>query len=172
MRPPVFVRPLTHTERAALRAGLCTPDAFTLRRCQILLASADGHKPSRIAALLGCACQTVRNTLRAFQAEGLDCLHAKSKAPKTTYPVWPKQHDDDLKVLLHQSPRTHGQPTSLWTLGRLAQVCYDKGWTSRVLSGEAIRLAVKRLGVSWKRAKHWITSPDPEYARKKKSGTV
>ncbi len=172
MRPPLFVRPLTGTERDCLRAGLRSPDAFTLRRCQVLLHSADGLWPSRIAAAVGCACQTVRNTLRAFQAEGLGCLKAKPKAPKTTYPVWPKRRDDDLKVLLHQSPRTHGQPTSLWTLDRLARVCHDKGWTSRVLSGEAIRLAVKRLGASWKRAKHWITSPDPDYARKKKSGTA
>ena len=172
MRPPLFVRPLTDAERDTLRCGLRTPDAFTLRRCQILLHSADGLWPSHIAASLGCACQTVRNTLRAFQAEGLDCLKAKPKAPKTTYPAWPKERDDDLKILLHQSPRTHGQPTSLWTLDRLAQVCCDKGWTSRVLSGEAIRLAVKRLGVSWKRAKHWITSPDPDDARKKKSVTV
>ena len=33
------------------------------------------------------------------------------------------------------------------------------------------RLALKRLGVGWKRAKHWLTSPDPEYARKKKCAT-
>lgn len=171
MRPPLFVRSLSDAERDRLRAGLRSPDAFTLRRCQILLTSADGLKPSRIAAALGCACQTVRNTLRAFQDEGLACLKAKPKAPKTTYPVWLPGHDDDLKVLLHQSPRTHGQPTSLWTLGRVAQVCRDKGWTRRVLSGEAIRLAVQRLGVSWKRAKHWITSPDPEYARKKNAAT-
>jgi len=172
MRPPLFVRLLTDAERDRLRAGLRSPDAFTLRRCQILLFSADGQRPSRIAAVLGCACQTVRNTLRAFQAEGFDCLKAKPKAPRITYPVWPKQRDGDLKILLHQSPRTHGQPTSLWTLDRVAQVCHAKGWTSRLLSGEAIRLAVRRLGVSWKRAKHWITSPDPDYARKKKSGTI
>jgi transposase len=29
-------------------------------------------------------------------------------------------------------------------------------------------VALRRLGVTWKRAKHWITSPDPAYARKKK----
>jgi hypothetical protein len=52
-----------------------------------------------------------------------------------------------------------------------AQVCYEKGWTPRRLSGEAIRLVLRRLGVGWKRAKHWLTSPDPEYARKKNSAT-
>jgi hypothetical protein len=31
----------------------------------------------------------------------------------------------------------------------------------RRMSIETIRLALKRLGVGWQRAKHWITSPDP-----------
>jgi len=40
-----------------------------------------------------------------------------------------------------------------------------------VLSVEPIRQALKRLGVGWKRAKHGITSPDPEYVKKKGGGT-
>ena len=171
MKPPLFLRPLAESERAALTHGLRSPDAFTLRRCQILLASHQGQRPSRIAAALGCAAQTVRDALHAFHAEGTACLRAKSKAPKTVHAAWPRQRDDDLRALLHQSPRCFGQPTSLWTLGLAARVCFAQGWTSRVLSGEAIRLALKRLGVSWRRAKHWLTSPDPAYARKKKRAT-
>jgi transposase len=171
MKAPLFVRPLTAAERQALTAGLRSADAFTLRRSQILLASARGQRPSRIAAALGCTAQTVRDAINAFRAEGVACLRAKSKAPKTVHAAWPKGHDDDLRALLHQSPRCFGKPTSLWTLRLAAAVCFEKGWTARVLSGEAIRLALKRLGVSWKRAKHWLTSPDPEYARKKKCAT-
>jgi len=171
MKPPLFVRPLAESERDALRQGLRSPDAFTLRRCQILLASDQGQRPSRIAAALGCAAQTVRDAIRAFHAEGTACLRAKPKAPKAPHAAWPKEHDDDLRALLHQSPRCFGKPTSLWTLRLAAQVCHAKGWTGRVLSGEALRLALKRLGVGWKRAKHWLTSPDPEYARKKKCAT-
>jgi transposase len=171
MKPPLFVRPLAEPERLALTQGLRSPDAFTLRRCQILLASAQGQRPSRIAATLGCSAQAVRNTVHAFATEGLGCLRAKPKSPKTVHALWSRDHDDDLRALLHQSPRTAGKPTSLWTLPLAAQVCYEKGWTPRRLSGEAIRLALRRLGVGWKRAKHWLTSPDPEYARKKKRGT-
>jgi hypothetical protein len=171
MKPPLFVRPLADSERQALRQGLRSPDAFTLRRCQILLASDQGQRPARIATALGCAAQTVRDALNAFGAEGTACLRAKSKAPKTVHAAWPKDRDDDLRALLHQSPRCFGKPTSLWTLGLAARVCFEKGWTGRVLSGEAIRLALRRLGVCWKRAKHWLTSPDPQYARKKKCAT-
>jgi hypothetical protein len=35
------------------------------------------------------------------------------------------------------------------------------------VSDETIRATLARLGVRWKRAKRWITSPDPEYVRKK-----
>jgi hypothetical protein len=93
-----------------------------------------------------------------------------SKVPKTLHSIWSKDHDEDLRALLHQSPRHLGQPTSLWTLDLVAQVCYQKGWTSRQLSGDALRMVLKRLQIRWKRAKHWISSPDPQYARKKKRG--
>jgi transposase len=162
---------LAEAERLALRQGLRSPDAFTLRRCQILLASEQGQSASRIAAALGCGVQTVRDALHAFAREGLGCLHAKPKTPKTIHATWPKDRDADLRALLHRSPRTFGKPTSLWTLPLAAQVCYEKGWTPRRLSGEAIRLILQRLGVGWKRAKHWLVSPDPEYARKKNSAT-
>ncbi len=35
------------------------------------------------------------------------------------------------------------------------------------MSGETIRATLARMGVRWRRAKAWITSPDLEYARKK-----
>jgi hypothetical protein len=171
MKAPLFVRPLADAERVALRQGLRSPAAFTLRRCQVLLHSDQGQRPSRIAATLGCGVQTVRDALHAFAAEGLDCLSAKPKTPKTIHTAWPKERDDDLRALLHQSPRVFGKPTSLWTLPLAAQVCHAKGWTPRLLSGESIRLVLKRLGVGWKRAKHWLVSPDPEYARKKNAAT-
>jgi hypothetical protein len=68
---------------------------------------------------------------------------------------------------LHQSPRTFGKPTSRWPLALAAEISFAAGLTPRLVSAETIRLALRRLGVSWKRAKHWITSPDPAYARKK-----
>ena len=172
MKPPLFVRSLTAAEQLAVQRGLRAADAFTLRRWQILAASAKGQRPSQIAQALGCATQTIRDAIRAFHREGVACLQAKPKAPQTVHRVWPRQRDPDLRALLHQSPRCFGKPTSLWTLGLAAQVCHEQGWTERRLSGETIRLALKRLGVSWKRAKHSLTSPDPAYARKKKSATT
>jgi hypothetical protein len=69
--------------------------------------------------------------------------------------------------MLHQSPRTFDQPTSVWTLELAAALCVREGITTERVTGETIRATLKRLGVRWQRAKQWITSPDPAYARKK-----
>jgi transposase len=172
MKPPSFVRALSAAERQQLQAGLRSADAFTARRCQILLASAQGLRPPQIARNLSCAVGTVHYALHAFAREGLACLLEKSSRPLSVQPYLDHQHTDALKDLLHHSPRLFGQPTSLWTLDRVAQVCHAKGWTPRPLTGEAIRKALQRLGIRWRRAKQWITSPDPAYARKKTRGTV
>jgi transposase len=167
MKPPLVVRPLTDQERAALRAGLRSPDAFTLRRCQVLLPSADGLRPAQIAERFGCASQSVRNAIRAFEAGGIDCLSAKSHRPKSIRPEIDDAGCERLRALLHRSPRDFGKPTSLWTLALAAEVASTEGITARPVSDETIRQAIRRLGIGWKRAKTWITSPDPAYLRKK-----
>jgi hypothetical protein len=53
-----------------------------------------------------------------------------------------------------------------------AEVSFVQGISAERVSRETIRLALSRLDVTWKRAKHWITSPDPAYARKKVLATA
>ena len=167
MRPPIFVRALTTAERQALEAGLRSADAFVLRRCQIVLASARGQAPPHIAQHLGCNDQTVRNALRAFNTAGLACLHRRSSRPHTAQAAFDPARAAALRALLHQRPRAFGKPTSMWTLGLVAEVCCEQGLTEHRVSGATIRATLVRLGVRWRRAKQWITSPDPAYARKK-----
>jgi transposase len=168
MKPPLFVRTLSKDERKALQAGLRSSDAFVLRsRCQILLSSARGESPPQIARSLGCASQTVRNAIHAFNERGLDALKAGSSRPKHTRAAFDEQGVEALKELLRHSPREFGKDTSLWTLEHAAEVSFEEGITEERVSGETIRSTLKRLGVRWERAKRWISSPDPDYERKK-----
>jgi transposase len=171
MPKAIFVRPLTADEQAALEAGLRSSEAFTLRRCQILLASARGETAIQIAAHLSCDDQTVRNAIHAFNRRGLASLQPGSSVPHRIERAFDDQQAKRLRVLLHQSPRTFGKPTSLWTLELAAEVAYAQGITPEQVSGETVRATLARLGVGWRRAKEWITSPDPEYARKKTHAT-
>src|SRR5262245_46506743 len=169
MRKPIYIRSLTEDEQQTLQEGLRSSNAFVLRRCQILLASARGQTARVIGEALGCDDQTVRNALHTFNTQGLVALTRRSSAPqRTPHAAFDATRREQLRALLHQSPRTFGYPTSLWTLTLAAKVAYAEGLTHRPISGEAIRRALARLGVRWKRAKHWITSPDPAYIRKKK----
>ena len=173
MRHPIFVRPLTGLERERLEAGLRSKDVYVLRRCQILLASGRGEWVPRIAATLGCTDQTVRNVIREFERDGLEaCLARGSTRPHTIHAKVDAVAAEQLRALLRQSPRTFGKPTSVWTMELAAEVSVAEGIIPARVSGETIRQAILRLGVRWRRAKRWITSPDPEYARKKVRATA
>jgi len=171
MPTPLYVRPLLADERATLETGLRSASAFTVRRCQILLASAEGQTTTTMAHHLRCTEQTVRNALHAFHQRGLAALQPQSSRPHTIATIFDTGTCEALRALLHQRPRTFGKPTSRWTLQLAAEVSFAQGLTPRLVSDEAIRVALRRLGVAWKRAKHWITSPDPAYLRKKKDAT-
>lgn len=171
MPPPLFVRPLTPEEREALTAGLRSPDAFVVRRCQGLLLSAAGRTPRQIEAQLGGSDQSIRRFIRAFHQEGLACLQQKSTRPRSARPVLDDAALTQLREWLRQSPRDFGLPTSRWTLGGLAKVSAVRGLIPNLVSDETIRKALKRLGLNWQRAKRWIESPDPAYGRKKGSVT-
>jgi len=164
----MYIRPLTFEERQQLEDGLRSSDAFILGRCQILLASARGERPARIARQFSCATQSVRHAIHAFHRRGLASLSAQSWGPKQTRVVLDAK---PLWALLHERPRSFGKPRSTWTLRLAAEVCWERGLTPYQVSIETIRQALKRLGVNWRQAKRWITSPDPQYSFKKSNMT-
>jgi transposase len=172
MQIPLLVRPLTDAERRALEAGLRSPAAFTVRRAQIVLASARGEHVPAIARALGCDEQTVRNAIRAFAAHGTAALTPGSSRPHAIHAAFDAAGADRLQELLHRSPRDFGHPTSFWTLGLAAQTAYAEGLTTTRVTGETVRATLARLGIRWRRAKRWVASPDPAYARKKAPATA
>jgi transposase len=171
MRNPIFVRSLTDEERRQLQDDLRSSEAFVLRRCQILLASDRGARAPQIARTLGCTAQTVLNVIHGFHQTGLAVLRRGSSRPRTVHAAFDAANAERLRALLHQSPRTFGKPTSVWTLPLAAEVSFAQGLTAQAVSGETVRATLERLGVKWRRAKQWITSPDPAYARKKGPAT-
>lgn len=169
MKPPMFIGPLSSKQHQRLERGLRSRDGFELRRCQILLASARGDRPSQIAVHVGGTAPTVGNTRRGYRVKGSACLRPRSSRPKHSRPRLADAQGERRHALLHESPPTFGKTSSRWTLALLAEVCVEQGLTPRTVSIESIRRALQRLGVGWKRAKHWSPSPDPRYRAKKSS---
>src|SRR5215218_5507007 len=168
MKRPIFVRPLSDAEQKTLQAGLRSSDAFVLRRCQILLASSRGENAYQIARSLGCNPQSARNAIPTFNEGGLPAaLSRGSSRPHTIHAAFDSEGAERLREVLHQDPRRFGKDSSLGTLAMAAEVSFEEGLTGGRLSRETIRAPLERLGVRWQRAKRWITSPEPLYARKK-----
>lgn len=168
----LYVRELTDEEREALKKGLRSSSGFTVRRCQILLTSAEEKcKVPEIAARLHVSDQCVRNAIHAFHKKGVGSLKEKSHRPHKTRASFDATGLNRLDDMIHASPRDFGQESSVWTLERLAEACHREGLTAKQVGTETIRRALKQIGVNWKRAKKWIQSPDPQYALKKNSVT-
>jgi len=172
MRNPIFIRPLTQDERDQIQKELHSSDAFVLRRCQILRASARGERAPLIAQQLGCDDQTVRNVIKGFNATGLAILQEGSSRPHHLRTTFTEEGCQRLQDLLHRSPRDFGKECGVWTLKLAAQVSFEQGIIPIEVSTESVRRALKRLKTNWKRAKHWITSPDPLYQKKKRHVTA
>jgi transposase len=150
-----------------LQDSLRASEAFVLRRAQIVLASAAGERSGQIAPRVGFTTQGVRDVIHAFNARGLDVLRPGSHHPGVVRSAFDTPRAEALRDLLHHSPRLFGKATSVWTLELAADAAYEQGLTAQRVSGVTSRTTLARRGVRWRRAKEWITSPDPEYARKK-----
>jgi transposase len=165
---PIHVRELTREEQGTLQKGLRSSSAFTVRRCQIILSSAQGRTSSQIAAQLHCSDQTVRNAIWSFELEGLSCLKEKSHARHDQQSAFNEVGQDRLREIIRLSPRTLGHESSVWTLDMLAESCWQERLVSRPVSGDNVGYILRQMGISWRRAKHWIRSPDEHYAHRKK----
>lgn len=168
---PLYARALTEEERQRLRQSLKSSNGFTVRRAQMLLLSADeGLKVDAIGQRVGCQGQAVRQAIHAFHREGLGCLRPKAKGNPTDRRALDDAAREQLRELIRRSPRDLGYETSLWTLDLLAQACLEQGLSRVRVTGETIRATLAAMGISWRRVKQHITSPDPHYMVKKSGG--
>ena len=137
-----------------------------------MLASSRGENAYRIARSLGCDCQTARTAIRRFNEGGIrEALCKRSSRPKKIRAAFDGERAERLRQMLHRSPREFGKDTSLWTLALAALVSFEEEITKERVSAETVRATLERMGIRWLRAKRWITSPDPEYERKKGAAT-
>lgn len=165
---PIFVRALTTDEKSQLEQGPQSPSTFTVRRCQILLKSSQGQKSQEIAKALLCSDQAVRQAIHAFAQEGVACLEEKSHARHDEQALLDETGRERLCELIRLSPRTLNHEMSMWNRALLAQQLYQEGYTPRPVSVTVITNVLRQRGITWRRAKQWMRSPDVHYEHPKK----
>jgi transposase len=144
--------------------------AHTLTRARILLkADASPTGPDwddpRIAEAIEVSVSTVGRVRQRFAKRGLEGSLARK--PQDHPSRSPRLDGRRLQELARQSPRSFGKKRSTWTLQLLAETCSEIGIADGKVSHETVRRTLRRMGVKWRRAELWLTSPDPHYAQKK-----
>ena len=166
MRRPLDIPTPTAEELAALGTLYRTTRVPRLRtRAQmVLLALEQGLAAPAIAAIVREHEETVRRWLKRYRAEGIAGL---SDRPMPGSPgKVTADYREQLLAAVRRRPRSLGQPYSLWTLRRLADYLAEQ--TGLRVSYETVRRALAAAEVVLSRPQHTISSPDPEYAVKKR----
>ena len=170
-KKPIFIREINEEEKKALEKACRATDACEMKRAQILLASSRGLTTSGIEKQFGYSAEYARQMIHRFNGQGIECLKRKSSAPLTAETLIDAGKCEQIRQIMHKSPRLYAKASSVWTLTLVAEVLAEEGLTPRRMANETIRTAMNNHGISWKRAKDWIASPDPNYELKKNSGS-
>ncbi len=134
------------------------------RAQMVLLAAERRLVAEEIAEIVRSSEETVRRWLKRYLAEGVEGL---SDAPQPGAPrKVTTEYREKLVHAARRRPRSLGLPFSLWTLRRLADYMAER--TGIRVEYETVRVHLKAAGIVLSRPQHTITSPDPEYALKKR----
>jgi transposase len=163
---PQLTPTLTPEQQSALdEVYHATRDVRVRTRAQmVLLAVEQRLSVAEIAAIVRESEETVRRWLKRYQAEGLAGLYDRHRggAPRKVTPAYREQ----LLFVVRRRPRSLGLPFSLWTCQRLADYLAEQ--TGIRVQDETVRYHLKVAEIVLSRPQHTITSPDPEYAVKKR----
>ena len=164
---PIRIPDLAPEQLTELEELYCSTRNVRLRtRAQmVLLASERGLTAAEIAEIVRASEETVRRWLKRYLAEGVEGL---SDAPQPGAPrkVTQEEYRETLIHAVRRRPRSLGLPFSLWTLRRLADYMAEQSGIR--VEYETVRVHLKAAGIVLSRPQHTITSPDPEYALKKR----
>ena len=135
-----------------------------LRAHIILLAAEQGMVAPQIAAIVRLNEESVRKWLKRYQAEGIEGL--KDNPRPGMEPTVTEDYRAKLVNAVRRRPRSLGLPFSMWTLQRLADYLAEE--TGLRVSYETVRRYLALAGIVMSRPQHKVSSPDPEYAVKKR----
>jgi transposase len=142
-----------------------TREAHLRTRAQMVLLAAERRlTAAEIAEIVRASEETVRRWLKRYLSEGVEGLRDEPHpgAPRKVT----AEYREKLVEAVRRRPRSLGLPFSVWTLRRLADHMAEQ--TGIRVEYETVRVHLKAEGIVLSRPQHTITSPDPEYALKKR----
>lgn len=161
----IFVRSLTNEEGnhllKVIRKG---KEVVSVRRAEIILASAQGMKTSEIAKTYHCSDDHVRDVIHFFNQEGLECLKPKYCGGRP-FTFTPEQRSDIIE-LAQIPPNILGLPFTQWSLSKLQEEVIRRKIVKSI-SHETLRQILNEANITYQNTKTWKASNDPEFESKK-----
>lgn len=142
-------------------------DTRQMRRAQALLWLAEGDSAEEVADRLGVNRRTIYNwSARFAQRSALApdqrvADGARSGRPATALEII----DDLLEAVIDDDPRVHGYQSTIWTADLLRR--YLSAAHKIEVCSKSVSLALKRLGIVWKRPRHVLALADPHWQQAK-----
>jgi transposase len=144
-----------------------TSDATTLRRVQALLWLDRGERVADVAERLGVSRQVIYQWIKLFQSDETANLAlrlaagARSGRPPTAQGII----DPWLDEVIDHDPRTYDYNATIWTAPLLAQYLAEQHDLS--VSVPSVRLALRRLKITWKRPRYQLSLRSPTWRQAK-----
>lgn len=135
----------------------------TWRRAQMVLLSAQGMDPTRIAEVTFTSADRVRDVINNFNSDGFDALYPRYRGGRP--PTFTVPQRVEIKRIALSRPADHDLPFSTWSLAKLADFLVAEGVVEDI-SHEGLRALLGEQGVSFQRLKTFKDSNDPDFERK------
>jgi transposase len=133
------------------------------RRARGVLMFAEGRQYSFICEALSVSKEAVRMWLRSYEAKGIAGLADQPRPPRAR--VKSKQIEEAVEEIIHRPPSDFGFDRSTWSLEAITE--YVLGSRGVQVGLQTVREVLAEKGYRWRRAKHSVISPDPDYQAKK-----
>ena len=105
-----------------------TGSVVTRRRAQMVLLSAQGMSPAKIAEVTFTSADRVRDVIRNFNDDGFASLYPKYSGGRPRTFTLPERRE--IKKIAKSKPAEHGLPFSTWSLAKLADFLVAEGWST------------------------------------------
>jgi transposase len=149
-----------------------TKDARQLRRAQALLWLDAGERVPAVAERLRVECRTIyRWTNRFRERHALACGARLADGARTGRPCTVQGVIDPLlDAVIDRDPRDFGYRFTVWTASLLQQYLQEVHQVA--VSRKSVSLALARLGLRWKRARHDLSRRAATWRQSKGGSSV
>lgn len=162
----IKVRTLTEAERETLLQWQRSDNVIRYRRARMLFLSAKGWKSPEIGDVLGIHAETVRDTIQQFNEGGLEAITPRPRSGGPQGGKLSEEMRSQVEESIHAGPPAE-QQRATWSLASLAEQIATDFESVQSVSRETVRRFLQALKIKYRKAKGWLTSPDPLYILRK-----